>query len=263
MRTIHVRGQKGAAMDRRKFLTYSSAGLLASGLGSGSSALGNSIVPGTRLKDNDDGLISWDQFIDEAVPAGQKLADDRSQAGQDAYLYALGSLAARLGELPEAETRDFGDLTPAYELNMIFRESDSPFFILFWKMEPGAIFPAHCHPGANVCTLCTNGRAIIRNFDTADGAPKCWEDTEDRFGVVETKSEILRPGVVNTVTEFRNNIHRFEAGPEGVAGIDITTGYDDKPKPFSFLKLDDRKSGPYGEIDYSGQWVGKDIKRAV
>jgi hypothetical protein len=168
-----------------------------------------------------------------------------------------------LGELPEADPRDFGNLTPAYELSMIFRDRESPFFILYWSMEPGAIFPAHCHPGANVCTMCTSGRAVIRNFDTVEGSPKCWEDADDDFAVIETKCEILRPGVINTVTEFRNNIHHFQAGPEGVAGIDITTGYDDQPKPFSFLQLEEATTSSDGETKYRGRWVGKDIKRAV
>ena len=248
-------------MDRRRFLAYSSAGLIAAGLGSNRSAFGDSIVPGKGL--SDDSLLSWEQFLDRAVDAGSKLVDDRSQAGQDAYLYAIGSIAARLGELPEAQLRDFGNLDPAYELSMIFRDSASPFFILYWQMEPGAIFPAHCHPGANVCTLCTGGRAVIRNFDTVAGAPKCWEDADDAFAVIETKSEVLRPGVINAVTEFRNNIHHFQAGPDGVAGIDITTGYDDKPKPFSFLQLENPQAGSSGETRYTGRWVGKDIKRAV
>jgi hypothetical protein len=104
---------------------------------------------------------------------------------------------------------------------------------------------------------------MIRNYDTAGEAPRCWEDADDEFNVYETKTELLRPGIVNTVTEFRNNIHRFEAGPDGAEGIDITTGYDDEPKAFSYLQLTDPTKGKAGETMYRGSWVGKDIKRAI
>ena len=171
------------------------------------------------------------------VAKANELFGDRSQAGQDAYLYSLGAIASRLGELPELTTRDFGGLDPAYELSLIFRDASSPFIVLYWKMEPGAVLPAHCHPGANVCTLVTKGRTMIRNFDTVAGSPRCWESTDEEFDVIETKREVLLPGAVNTVSELRNNIHRFEAGPEGAEGIDITAGYDDKAKPFSFMAI--------------------------
>ena len=207
--------------------------------------------------------LGWENFLDETIMATASLVGDRSQAGQDAYLYTIAANASRLGELPEVEPRDFGELNPAYELDMIYRNADAPFIVLYWKMEPGAILPAHCHPGANVCTLCTQGQVIIRNFDTVSGSPECWSGSEDEFGVIETNTELLRAGAVNTVSEFRNNIHHFEAGPAGAEGIDITTGYDDAPKPFSFLRLWQPGIGESGAASHQGQWVGKDIKRAV
>ncbi len=231
-----------------------------------SSVNARTISPGTPLA-GDAGKtgdkLSWENFLNETVTATASLIGDRSQSGQDAYLYTIAANASRLGELPEVEPRDFGDLNPAYELDLIYRDADAPFFILFWKMEPGAILPAHCHPGANVCTLCTQGQVIIRNYDTVSGSPECWSGSEEEFGVIETNTELLRAGVVNTVSELRNNIHRFEAGPEGAEGIDITTGYDDSPKPFSFLRLWQPGSSDSGAALHRGQWVGKDIKRAV
>lgn len=231
-----------------------------------SSVNARTISPGIPLAGdagNTGDKLGWENFLDETVTATASLIGDRSQSGQDAYLYTIAANASRLGELPDVEPRDFGDLSPAYALDLIYRDADAPFFILYWKMEPGAIFPAHCHPGANVCTLCTQGQVIIRNYDTVSGSPECWSGSEEEFGVVETNTELLRAGVINTVSEFRNNIHRFEAGPEGAEGIDITTGYDDSPKPFSFLRLWQAVSSDSGAAAHRGQWVGKDIKRAV
>ena len=253
-------------MDRRSFLSISSASAIVTGLSMVPSVNARTISPGTPLTgDNRKPVeqLGWDEFLKETVAATSSLVGDRSQSGQDAYLYTIAANASRLGELPEVEPRDFGGLNPAYELDLIYRNADAPFIVLYWKMEPGAILPAHCHPGANVCTLCTQGQVIIRNYDAVPGSPECWSGSEDEFAVIETNTELLRAGAVNTVSEFRNNIHRFEAGPEGAEGIDITTGYDKSPKPFSFLRLWQPGSSDSGAASHRGQWVGKDIKRAV
>jgi hypothetical protein len=254
-------------MNRRKFISYSTAGALAAGLTSATTARAGAIVPGQQLaaaEESNGGRISWDEFIELAVAAASPLADDRSQEGQDTYLYGVGAIASRLGELPEVTPRDFGGLTPAYELQLIFRDASSPFIVLYWRLAPAAVFPAHCHPDASVCTLCTHGETVIRNYDTAEGSPHCWEETDDEFGVTETRTDLMRPGLINTVSSFRNNIHRFEAGPNGAEGIDITTGYNDgKQKSFSYLALDTPTRGEAGLNTYRGRWVGKDLKRAI
>ncbi len=256
----------GLTVDRRKFLSVSSAGAIASGIGLIAGAHAQDISPGEPLPAAagvSAGRLSWDDFLDRAISATSALIGDRSQAGQDAYLYTIAALASRLGELPEVEPSDFGGLDPAYELDLVYRSAEAPFIILYWRMKANAVLPAHCHPGANVCTLCTRGQVILRNYDTLPGSPECWSGSEEEFGVIETNTELLRAGVVNTVSEFRNNIHRFEAGPAGAEGIDITTGYDASPKPFSFLRLWQPGRSDSGATAYRGQWVGKDIKRAV
>ncbi|MDX1406039.1 MAG: hypothetical protein R3192_15960 [Woeseiaceae bacterium] len=250
-------------MDRRKFLSISSSTAVAAGLGLVPNVEARNIAPGAALPADASGRLGWDEFIEQTIAATSTLVTDRSQSGQDAYLYTMAALASRLGELPAVELRDFGGLDPAYELDLIFRREGAPFIILYWKMEPNAVLPAHCHPGANVCTLCTRGDVILRNYDTAPGSPECWSGSADEFEVIETNTELLRAGAVNIVSEFRNNIHRFEAGPAGAEGIDITTGYDESPKPFSFLRLWQPGKSVSGASTYRGQWVGKDIQRAV
>ena len=251
-------------MDRRSFLSISSASAIISGLSIVPSVNASSISPRTPLPGENNGdRLSWDQFLDETVTATAPFIGDRTQSGQDAYLYTIAAYASLLGELPEVEPRDFGGLEPAYELDLIYRSADAPFIVLYWTMEPGSILPAHCHPGANVCTLCTQGQVLLRNYDTVPGSPECWSGSEDDFEVIETTTDLLRAGAVNTVSEFRNNIHRFEAGPNGAQGIDITTGYDEVNKPFSFLRLWQPGTSELGAASHRGQWVGKDIKRAV
>jgi hypothetical protein len=207
------------------------------------------------------GDLGWADFLALAGPAAAVLASDRTQAGQDAYLHAIAQHAARLAEIPAVEHRDFGGLTPAYTYGVI-ETPGAPFFVVAWRLEPGGVYPAHCHPSTNVCTLCTAGESLIRNFDAAPGAPSCLADAAGEFEVVETRTELLRPGVINLVTEQRDNIHRFEAGPEGVEGIDITTSWGSSAA-FSFLRLWDELPGRAGERRRRGQWVGRDIERAL
>jgi hypothetical protein len=251
-------------MDRRSFISISSASAIATGLSIVSPATAEPISPGAPMSEDINGeQLGWDDFLEQTIVAAGPLVTDRTQSGQDAYLYTIAAHAAKLGELPEVTPRDFGGLDPAYELGLIYRNADAPFIVLYWKMEPGAVLPAHCHPGANVCTLCTQGQVLLRNYDTVPGSPECWSGSEDEFDVIETSTELLRAGAVNTVSEFRNNIHRFEAGPDGAEGIDITTGYDEVNKPFSFLRLWRPGTSDSGAASHRGQWVGKDIKRAV
>lgn len=204
--------------------------------------------------------ISWEEFLALAQTAAEEHFANRSQSGQDAYLHAIARHAVRLGELPATEPTDFGGLSPAYQLDLIHR--GSPFIVLFWRMEPGALFPAHCHPVANVCTLCTGGQGAIRNFEPAAGSPSCSSGSDHEFELIETRRELLRPGVINEVTEFRNNLHMFEAGPEGVEGIDITTVYERSP-PFSFARLIEEVAAGTATRRHRARWVGRDPRRAV
>lgn len=213
------------------------------------------IVPGKPPAD-DVNRIGWGEFLARAQEDARRLVSDRTQAGQNAYLFAIAQHAVRLGELPPVEPKDFGGLKPGYSFSLIHR--GSPFVVIYWRMEPGAIYPAHNHPGTNVCTICTSGTAHVRNFDIAGAPPSTERDLA--FNVTETAHDVLEPGVVNMVTGLRNNVHWFESGAEGAEGLDISTTV--AGTPFSFLRLGKETSERPGLRLYSAQWVGNDPRRA-
>lgn len=218
-----------------------------------------SIMPG-KPRDNrggDPAHIGWEEFLARAQVDAQRLISDRSQTGQDAYLHAIAQHAVRLAELPPVEAKDFGSLKPGYSFGLIHR--GAPFVVIYWRMEPGAVYPAHNHPGTSVCTLCTSGAAHVRNFDLV-GAPPI-TDRELAFKAIETGHDVLEPGTINMVTAQRNNVHWFEAGPEGAEGLDITTTVDGGP--FSFLRLGPESLERPGLRSHAAQWVGNDPRRAL
>ena len=181
--------------------------------------------------------LGWDDFLKQCVPVAEELHRDSSKSGQDAYLYWVASMVARLRlkEAPRAELGRYGTLDPPVHFGRSFR--GKPFFIVEWWLEPGAVLPPHCHPNASVCTLGIEGEARIRNFEIVGDAPDF--SSKQTFQVRETHNEIIAPGRLNTLSALRDNIHTFQAGKQGARGIDIST-YHGPDVGFSFLDISDK-----------------------
>lgn len=239
-------------MLRRIFLIAGAASICAK------PALAFDLVPGAELE-RSDGRISWEEFIARAQAVAQRLITDRSRSGQRAYLHAIAQHAALLGELPTVDPEDFGELDPSYSFEML--RYAAPFAAIYWRMEAGGIYPAHNHPSTNVCTLCTGGAAIVRNFSLPSAAPPI-NLTDVDFDLFEAGREVLQAGSINLVDEHERNVHWFEAGPDGAEGIDITTTYG-AMAPFSFLRLGAASVEAPGVNRFRARWVGNDPRRAL
>jgi hypothetical protein len=185
--------------------------------------------------------LGWKEFLEQCLPVAEGLHRDPSRGGQDAYLYWLGSMIVRLraADMPRARLGRFGPFEPPVSFGVSFR--GQPFFIVEWRLEPGATLPPHCHPNASVCTLGIEGEARIRNFEIAGHAPEY--SSRRTFLVRETHDEVMAPGRLNTLSAFRDNIHTFHAGERGARGIDIST-YHGPDVGFSFLDIDTRSRDP-------------------
>ncbi|MGH9752039.1 MAG: hypothetical protein ACREA2_04590 [Blastocatellia bacterium] len=194
--------------------------------------------------------LGWDDFLKQCVPVAEELHRDPSKSGQDAYLYWLASMIARLRlkDLPRAKLGRYGTLDPPVSFGRSFR--GKPFFIVEWRLEPGAILPPHCHPNASVCTLGIEGEARIRNFEIVGDAPDF--SSKQAFQVRETHNEIIAPGRLNTLSALRDNIHTFQAGKQGARGIDIST-YHGPDAGFSFLDINDKARDAERRI-YEAAW---------
>ena len=175
--------------------------------------------------------LAWDDFLKEAVPVAQKLVADPAFS-IDEYLYRVGSLATRLKEIPDTQLFPYTAIDQRVFFAPSFR--GTPFFIIQWRMEPGAVLPAHNHPNASVCTLGYEGEVRLRNFEIVGEAPEY--DLKKTFHIRETHNEMMTRGRINTLSSSRDNIHFFQVGKEGARGIDITTLHG-KMAQFSFLDI--------------------------
>jgi hypothetical protein len=194
--------------------------------------------------------LGWDDFLKQCVPVAEELHRDSSKSGQDAYLYWLASMVARLRlkEAPRAKLGRYGTLDPPVHFGRSFR--GKPFFIVEWWLEPGAVLPPHCHPNASVCTLGIEGEARIRNFEIVGDAPDF--SSQQTFQIRETHNEIIAPGRLNTLSALRDNIHTFQAGKQGARGLDIST-YHGPDVGFSFLDISDSARDAERRI-YEAAW---------
>ena len=192
-----------------------------------------SLFAQTPIKSTGAGVdgLAWDDFLKQSVPVAQQLIADPAFS-VDEYLYRIGSLATQLKEIPNSALGSYKTVEPRVWFGPSFR--GSPFFIIQWRMEPGAVLPPHNHPNASVCTLGFEGEVRLRNFEIIGEAPDY--ASKRTFRVRETRSEVMSHGRINTLSPSRDNIHCFQVGSEGARGIDINTLHG-KTNNFSFLDI--------------------------
>jgi hypothetical protein len=188
------------------------------------------------------GWLAWDEFLKLSVPVAQQLIAVPAFS-VDEYLYRIGSLAARLKEIPDSKLGPYTAVDPRVWFGPSFR--GSPFFIIQWRMEPGAFLPPHNHPNASVCTLGYAGEVQVRNFEIVGEAPDY--TSKKTFRVRETRAERMTHGRISTLSPARDNIHCFRVGKEGARGIDINTMHG-QSAPFSFLDMSERAVDPENRI---------------
>jgi hypothetical protein len=219
--------------ERRYFLRGSLATIAAAVTLRIAAKSGYAQMPGSPVVKAEERL-AWDDFLKESVPVAQQLIAN-PKFSMDEYLYRIGSLATRLNELPDSKLGSYKTVNPRVWFGPSFR--GSPFFIIQWRMEPGAKLPPHNHPNASVCTLGFEGEVRLRNFEIV-GQPPDYA-SKKTFHVRETRNEMLSARRISTVSPSRDNIHRFQTGKEGARGIDINTMHG-PIGPFSFLEMKEK-----------------------
>jgi PCO_ADO len=200
--------------------------------------------------------ISWGEFLKESRDLASELVKDASGPDQDAYLLRLAALAVRLKAAPATRLGAYGKLNPKVEFGPSYR--GVPFVIIQWRMHPNAVLPAHCHPGFSVCTLGLEGEARLRNFEVEGDAPAFNSGSSRIFLIRETHSQLITPGRLNTLSPVRDNIHYFEAGPDGARGIDITTRYSGDGT-FSFVAFDPDRPKDARRRTFEATWKGMNL----
>jgi len=191
--------------------------------------------------------LAWDEFLKQALPEAQQLIADAG-FNFDEYLFRIGSLATRLKEIPDSKLGPYTSVDPRVSFGPSFR--GSPFYIIQWRMEPGAFLPPHNHPNASVCTLAFAGEVQLRNFEIVGEAPDL--ASKKTFRIRETRNETMTPGRISTLSPVRDNIHCFQVGKTAARGIDINTEHP-KTTWFSFLDMNDKPMDTEGRI-YEVSW---------
>ncbi len=201
--------------------------------------------------------LQADSFSELTRSCNSLAADllEKKALNPDEYLSRLASLGAGLrpGDVPQGKLGRFAGYDPPVELGPIHREL--PIVIIQWKFAPGAVLPPHNHTPAHVLSLCIEGECRVRHFD-AVGAPPL--DSRETFRIRETENRVLRAGRSTSLTPARDNIHTFEAGPEGALGFDINTFLPGEGD-WSMLELDESSGRPlkgYERI-FEARWIGK------
>lgn len=195
----------------------------------------------------DSDVLTWAEFLHQVEGlGGVKFLGNQV----DRYVYRLASLAAQVQGVPAARVFPFASLQPPVYFGPSHKGAG--LIIIEWKLAPGAVLPPHNHPNYSICTLGLEGEARMSNYEVVGAAPEF--SSSKSFQVRKTNTQWMRPGVVNTLSPHRDNIHTFQAGKDGARGIDIGTlhGTD---RGFSFLKLTEKPTDPTRDI-FEACWIG-------
>jgi len=197
--------------------------------------------------------LGWEDFIRLCPADAAAFARDASEIGQDAYLNRIAAWAVRLKAAPDTKLGAFAGLDPKVEFGPSFR--GVPFTVIQWRMAPRAVLPAHCHPQASVCTVGMEGEARVRHFEVHGPAPAFDSGERTPFLMRETRSQIVAPRRISTLSATRDNIHYFEAGDAGARGLDITTAYGGDGS-FSFVAFQPDKPKDPKQGLFEAVWTG-------
>ena len=199
-----------------------------------------------------------DDFITATAEPAAMLKSDASATGQEAYVQFLAEAVSAVDHVSQDDlgSDSWKGLDPGVFLGASGR--NKAFFVIQWHLEPGAFLPPHCHPKTSVCTFGLEGSSILRHFEAEATVPSYRDDRTTKFLIRETRRLELRAGSVSTLTEYRDNIHLFEAGKHGARGIDVTTDYGGDGS-FSFLDFDHRRPLDRNERTYVARWIGTSL----
>jgi predicted metal-dependent enzyme (double-stranded beta helix superfamily) len=225
----------GVSIERRSLLLLSGASMVFFGCGRARAA---------ALEDE-----NYVNFLRSAAETLSALLPATTPSQQDEYIYTAAAKVRRAVGIPFPEgMKDTGlDIRPI--------DKTKVFSIVAYRAAAGVIQPPHNHPGYSVATMGYEGAARVSYFEH-DGTPPAYS-IRDPFRVRKTSERWLKSRDIATLTPSRDNIHTFEAGPNGARWIDINTELAPGSGDFSYMRLTPATSERTGEL-YQARWGLKD-----
>jgi len=206
---------------------------------------------------------SFDSWLHAARAASMQFLDTPAGRTPDYLIRFLALWGAALPrdangwstpwvELPGANAR--------VEFNML--AAGRPFVVSAFRMAPGCLLPAHCHPGGGGVTMCLQGAVQLEHFHLeADSAD--FRDTGGKAKVRYESVTHLTPQRYTLFTPTAANLHQLRAGPDGAVGVDLLVQWEGAGE-FSYFKF---ASDPALERAapgqrFTGTWAGMNITDA-
>jgi hypothetical protein len=192
---------------------------------------------------------TYASFLRSAAEQLGALLPATTPAQQDEYIYTAAAKVRRAGGIPFPE----GMKNTGLDIRPI--DNTKVFSVVAYRAAAGVIQPPHNHPGYSVATMGYEGTVRVSYFEH-DGTPPSYS-VRDPFRIRKTSERWLRPRDIATLTPSRDNIHTFEAGPNGARWIDINTELAPGSGDFSYMRLGSAVSNRVGDL-YEARWGLKD-----
>lgn len=220
MRIPVIDGERAYYLERRKLLL----------LAAGAAVTGATTRPGLSQSLAPAADETWNMKMED-IRAAALAGAMKAKWSASSYVRFLSAEVTRLGPPPEIDLQPVPWMNPAMWFGML--SAGRPFAVVRWKMAPGAVQPAHDHPGASVCTLILRGEVEIENFEPV-ASPQV--NGVASMALRRTRVERLKAGRTSVLAPDENNIHRLKAGPAGAEGIDFNSMHAEG-EAFSYVRL--------------------------
>jgi hypothetical protein len=194
---------------------------------------------------------SYDEYIRTVPDELMKLLPATTESQFDEFVWTAGAKLRRVGTIPFPQgMKETGlDIRPISKFRAVFS-------VIAYRAAPGVVQPPHDHPKYSVATMGLEGAVRVRYFEPDGEAPP--HSSREPFRVRKTAERWLEPRSVMTLTPTRDNIHTFEAGPDGARWVDFNTAH--APDDFSYLRLMPCTSERTGDL-FDAKWgLSDDVK---
>jgi hypothetical protein len=205
-------------------------------------------------------FVRYDDWLEAARRASLGYLKDIGAADPERFIQHLALWAIGIPKPPETAWQEIAGANRP--LNFAMLSTGRPFVATTFRMAPGCVQPAHCHPGGGGITICVEGELTMRHFDlTPDQKP--FTETGADVEVVEKSVTRLERDTFTLFTPTRSNLHQLEAGPSGALCIDLVVQWQGQGQ-FSYLRWAAESAALPARPGQRlrGHWTGMDIAKA-